>query len=97
MIASPHLVRFGVVRIPRLTHARGADGIVGTDRDGQGLSVWSLLGIGGFDALCLLGGMAVGWYLDSRWQTLPVFVLVGLAVGVVIAVVGTWAQIRKFL
>lgn len=66
------------------------------DRGGQ-LSAWSLLGLGGYNALCMLAGMALGWYLDSRWHTLPVFVLVGLAVGIVVGIVGTWVEIRKFL
>lgn len=70
---------------------------MGTGRGAQGLSVWSLLGIGGYDAVCLLAGMGLGWYVDGRLHTTPIFVLVGLAVGLVLAVLGTWAQIRKFL
>lgn len=71
---------------------------MGTGRGAQdGLSVWSLLGIGGYDAVCLLAGMGLGWFADSRLHTTPIFVLVGLALGLVLAVVGTWAQIRKFL
>lgn len=70
---------------------------MGTGRGGQGLSVWSLLGIGGYDAVCLLAGMGLGWYVDGRLHTTPIFVLVGLAAGLVLAVVGTWTQIRKFL
>lgn len=68
-----------------------------TGRGGQGLSVWNLLGLGGYDALCLLAGMGLGWFVDSRLHTTPIFVLVGLAVGLVLAVVGTWAQIKKYL
>lgn len=70
---------------------------MGTGRGGQGLSVWNLLGLGGYDAVCLLAGMGLGWFVDGRLHTTPVFVLVGLALGVVLAVVGTWAQIKKFL
>lgn len=70
---------------------------MGTGQGGQGLNKWSLLGIGGYDGFCLLAGMGVGWYVDGRLHTTPIFVLVGLLVGLVLAVVGTWAQIKKFL
>lgn len=74
----------------------GAGRAVKTKRGDQP-NPWSLLGIGGYNALCLVAGMGLGWYLDNRWHTLPTFILLGLLAGVVLAVVGTWMQIRKFL
>lgn len=67
------------------------------NKRGDQVNPWSLLGIGGYNALCLVAGMGLGWYLDHRWHTLPIFVLLGLLAGIVLAVFGTWTQIRKFL
>jgi F0F1-type ATP synthase assembly protein I len=41
--------------------------------------------------LPLLGGVA----LDSAWHTAPVFVLVGLFVGLVAGAAGIWLKVRE--
>lgn len=57
----------------------------------------TLLGMGAVDAAILAIGMALGWLLDSILNTVPVFILIGLALGVVAVVAYTIAQFRKFL
>jgi F0F1-type ATP synthase assembly protein I len=64
-----------------------------------------LLGAGAVAFLTLgiawAAALAVGWgigYLIDRWAgTSPVFTLVGLACGVVLAVLMTIARVRKYL
>ena len=61
------------------------------------LNVWTLVGIGGYNAGCLLAGFILGWFGDERLETTPVLTLVGLACGIAIGVVGTWLRVRGFL
>lgn len=67
------------------------------DRPRSGLNAWSLLGIGSYNVVCVMAGMALGWFLDGRLGTTPGLTLTGLALGVVAGVVGTWHRIRSFL
>lgn len=85
-------------RIERSAHPfREATRAVDSDRGRRQLDVWSLLGLGGYNVACLFGCMALGWLVDTRLHTLPAFVLAGLGCGVVLGIVGSWLQIRKFL
>ena len=63
----------------------------------QSPSLSTLLGIGGVIALCLVAGMALGWLADGLLHTFPVFVLVGLAFGIVGGCWYTYAEMRPFL
>lgn len=56
-----------------------------------------LLGIGIVIALCLVAGLGLGWVLDAAVGTTPVFLLVGLLLGIVAAGCYTVAQFRKQL
>jgi F0F1-type ATP synthase assembly protein I len=55
-----------------------------------------LAGIGMYLAavvlLPLLGGVA----LDNAWHTAPLFVLIGLFVGLVAGAAGIWLKVREF-
>jgi F0F1-type ATP synthase assembly protein I len=44
-------------------------------------------------ATLVAGGLLVGWFIDSRVHTLPVFTLTGLGVGMVAI---CWYGYRKF-
>ena len=57
----------------------------------------TLLGIGIVVALCLVAGLGLGWLLDEAVDSSPVFLLVGLLLGVVAAGCYTVAQFRKQL
>ncbi|HEY3259212.1 MAG TPA: AtpZ/AtpI family protein [Pseudonocardiaceae bacterium] len=63
--------------------------------DGPDLS--TLLGLGATIAAVLLVGLGLGWLLDEVLDSLPLFVLIGLALGVVGASGYVYAQFKKFM
>jgi F0F1-type ATP synthase assembly protein I len=65
--------------------------------DNSRSDVSTLLGIGIVIALCLVAGLGLGWALDAAAGTSPVFLLLGLLLGVVAAGCYTVAQFRKQL
>jgi F0F1-type ATP synthase assembly protein I len=64
-------------------------------REGLGLS--ELLGLGAGIAALLVVSMALGWLVDWLVGSSPVFVLVGLGLGIVAACVYTVVEFRKYL
>jgi F0F1-type ATP synthase assembly protein I len=59
---------------------------------------WSeLLGLGVSIALCVAAGLGLGWLADSLANTAPIFLLIGLLLGVVAAVGYAVAEFRKYL
>jgi hypothetical protein len=48
-------------------------------------------------AICVAGGVGLGIYLDGVTHRSPLFTLVGLALGVALAIAVAYVQIRKFL
>ena len=63
----------------------------------QGPRLTELLGLGGAIAGLVVGSTAIGWFVDTRLKTFPVFVLVGLALGIVMSCAYGYAEFRKFL
>jgi hypothetical protein len=59
--------------------------------------VWRLIGLGTMNALCLVVGMGLGWLIDRRLTSTPLFTLAGLVVGIAVAIVVTWREMRGFL
>ena len=53
-------------------------------------------GIGMLNAICLIGGGALGWFVDRTVGTLPVFMLVGLLLGAGVGVLATRAELRRY-
>jgi F0F1-type ATP synthase assembly protein I len=45
----------------------------------------------------VLAGTFAGYWLDQRLNTIPIFVLVGFAVGTVSGAVGCWRLMARFL
>ncbi|MGH4010625.1 MAG: AtpZ/AtpI family protein [Pseudonocardiaceae bacterium] len=64
-------------------------------RDGPELA--TLLGLGAATAAILLVGLGLGWLVDEVVNTLPVFTLAGLALGIVGAGVYIYTKFTKFL
>jgi F0F1-type ATP synthase assembly protein I len=60
-------------------------------------SVWDLLTLGGTIAGCVVGGIVLGWLIDRAAGTLPVFILVGLGIGIVAGVLAVYSKIRIYL
>lgn len=61
------------------------------------LSLSTLAGLGLANACSLVAGLALGHFLDGRFGTAPVFVLVGIASGLALGVVGSFLEIRRYL
>lgn len=44
-----------------------------------------------------LAGVGIGYWVDQQLATLPVFVIVGLFLGMAVGARGTWVLIKRFL
>ena len=64
---------------------------------GPSLSLGTLAGLGLANAISLAAGLALGHVLDGRLGTAPVMVLVGMALGLTLGVVGSVLEIRRYL
>jgi len=53
-------------------------------------------GIGMMNAVCLLGGGAVGWLVDRAIGTLPLFLMIGLVAGAAVGALATRAELRRY-
>ncbi len=53
-----------------------------------------LLGIGFYIAVCIVGGIALGWWLGDKR---PLFVIIGLVAGLIIAGYGVYSMLRPLL
>ena len=53
-------------------------------------------GLGLLNALCLAAGLTAGWFVDQAFGTLPLFLFVGLVVGVAGGVLATRSEIKRF-
>jgi ATP synthase protein I len=59
---------------------------------------WSeLLGMGAVVAAELVVGLGLGWLVDSLADTAPVFLLIGLLLGIAAAITYTVVEFRKYL
>lgn len=63
----------------------------------NGPDLTTLLALGAATAGILLVGFGLGWLLDKLMDTLPVFTLVGLAIGIVGAGVYIYTKFTTFL
>jgi F0F1-type ATP synthase assembly protein I len=62
----------------------------------SGPNLAALLGLGVALAAYLVAGLGLGWLADRSLDTLPIFTLVGLALGIVGACVHVYAQIKTY-
>ena len=60
-------------------------------------TVLRLLGIGWYVALCILGGVFGGYWLDRWLDTGPALTLAGIGLGVAVAVVGMYRMLMAVL
>ena len=56
-----------------------------------------LVGIGWYVAVCIAGGGLGGWWLDNKLGLSPIFTLVGLGLGIAVAVVGMYRMLMAVL
>jgi len=67
------------------------------DDSAQGPGLRDLLTLGGMLVGSMVAGLLLGLGLDAWWDTSPVFVLAGTALGIVAAATGFWLRVRDFL
>ncbi len=68
-----------------------------SDPRSAGLRGRDLLGLGGLLVAAVVGGLVLGLVADQAAGTAPLFVLVGIALGIVAGAVGFWARVRAAL
>ncbi len=57
----------------------------------------SLFGVGFYIAACIIGGILGGRWLDGKLNTSPLWLLLGLLLGLLVAGYGTYRMMRPFL
>jgi len=65
--------------------------------ESPGLRGRDLLGLGGLLVGAVVGGTLLGLLLDSLAGTSPLFVVLGVALGIVGAGIGFWSRVRSAL
>ncbi len=60
-------------------------------------TVVRLVGIGWYVAICIGGGAIGGLWLDRKLDLSPLFTLLGLSVGIAVAVVGMYRLLMAIL
>lgn len=63
----------------------------------SGPGLGDLLSMGMALALCVAAGFGLGWLVDQPMGTFPVFALVGLLLGVVMACLYTYKLFKRFM
>ena len=65
-----------------------------TDNAEAGMRRWQaalrFIGVGWYVGLSILGGVLAGLWLDNRFGSKPVFVILGLVLGIAVAVYGLY-------
>jgi F0F1-type ATP synthase assembly protein I len=61
------------------------------------LSVFTFAQLGSMNAVALLAGFGLGWLVDAKLGTTPIFIFVGLLVGAACGVYATYRRIRRYL
>jgi len=59
--------------------------------------VFQVVGVGWYLALSLLAGILGGHWLDNRFSTLPIFTLIGLIGGSVLAFYGAYRMVKPLV
>jgi F0F1-type ATP synthase assembly protein I len=58
--------------------------------------ILAFAGLGMLNALCLGIGLGVGWLIDRALNTLPLFLFLGLIVGVAMGALATRAELKRY-
>jgi F0F1-type ATP synthase assembly protein I len=68
-----------------------------SDPSSSGLRGRDLLGLGGLLVGAVVGGLVIGLLVDQAAGTSPLFVLVGIALGIVAGGFAFWVRVRAAL
>jgi F0F1-type ATP synthase assembly protein I len=71
--------------------------VVSDEGDEPAINAWTLVGLGSFLVGCVVAGLVIGWFVDDVADSSPIGILIGLSVGVVVAVVGSCVRIASYL
>lgn len=71
------------------------DHLPGEDKPQLTAFTFAQLGIA--NATSLLAGFGIGWLVDIRLDTTPIFIFVGLFIGTGCGVYATYRRIRRYL
>ena len=58
-------------------------------------AVFRLLGVGWYVALCIAGGIYIGRWLDARLEINPLLTIVGLGIGICLALAGMYRMLMN--
>lgn len=61
------------------------------------VAAFRLIGVGFYIGGCIVGGLLVGLWLDSKFNTSPILVIVGLLVGLFLAFYGVYQMLLPLL
>ncbi|HEX6395200.1 MAG TPA: hypothetical protein VFZ97_17335 [Acidimicrobiales bacterium] len=53
-------------------------------------------GLGLMNALCVGAGLVGGWFADKAAGTLPLFLMIGLVAGVLVGVLATRSEFKRY-
>ena len=56
-----------------------------------------LIGVGFYIGICIVGGVFIGLWLDNKFDTRPIFLLVGLVIGLVAAFGGVYQMLLPLI
>ena len=56
-----------------------------------------LLGLGWYVALCIILGVVGGLWMDGKLDVRPLFTLLGLGLGLVVAIYGSYKMVQSLL
>ncbi len=59
--------------------------------------VLQLVGVGWYVAVCIIGGLGVGLWLDRKLDMIPVFTLAGILFGTVLAFYGIYRLVLPLM
>ncbi len=58
--------------------------------------IMEFAGLGLMNAICLGAGLTGGWFLDRALGTLPLFLFVGLVLGIAVGALATRNELKRF-
>ena len=71
-----------------------------TDNAEAGMRRWQaalrFIGVGWYVGLSILGGVLAGLWLDGKFNTKPLFVIIGLVLGIAVAVYSVYKMFSFF-
>ncbi len=65
--------------------------------DSKWIDAFRFIGIGWYVAICIGGGIGLGVWLDRRFGTSILFTLIGVFLGLVVAILGIYRMIEPLL